>query len=64
MLNDLKVALAFLTRIPINHGPQISLRRSAALFPLVGALIGQIGVFDYYLSYSILPTLDSASISI
>jgi adenosylcobinamide-GDP ribazoletransferase len=64
MFNDLKVALAFLTRIPINHGPQISLRRSAALFPLVGALIGLIGGLVFYLSSAILPPLVSASISI
>ena len=64
MLNDLKVALAFLTRIPINHGPQISLRRSAALFPLVGALIGLIGGLVFYLTSAILPPLVSASISI
>lgn len=64
MLNDLKVALAFLTRIPINHGPQISLRRSAALFPLIGAFIGLIGGLVFYLSSAILPPLVSASISI
>lgn len=64
MLNDLKVAFAFLTRIPINHGPQISLRRSAALFPLVGALIGLIGGLVFYVSSAILPPLVSASISI
>jgi adenosylcobinamide-GDP ribazoletransferase len=64
MLNDLKVALAFLTRIPINHGPQISLRRSAALFPLVGAFIGLIGGLVFYVSSAILPPLVSASISI
>jgi adenosylcobinamide-GDP ribazoletransferase len=64
MLNDLKVALAFLTRIPINHGPQISLRRSAALFPLVGALIGLVGGLVFYVSSAILPPLVSASISI
>ena len=64
MLNDLKVALAFLTRIPINLGPQISLRRSAALFPLVGALIGLIGGLVFYVSSAILPPLVSASISI
>jgi len=64
MLKDLKVALAFLTRIPISHGPQISLRRSAALFPLVGAFIGLVGGSVFYLSSAILPTLVSASISI
>ena len=64
MLNDLKVALAFLTRIPINHGPQISLRRSAALFPLVGAYIGLVGGLVFYVSSAILPPLVSASISI
>ncbi|MBM3743434.1 MAG: adenosylcobinamide-GDP ribazoletransferase [Actinobacteria bacterium] len=64
MLNDLKVALAFLTRIPINHGPQISLRRSAALFPLIGVFIGLTGGLVFYLSSAILPPLVSASISI
>lgn len=64
MLNNLKVALAFLTRIPINHGPQISLQRSAALFPLVGAFIGLVGGSVFYLSSAILPPLVAASISI
>jgi adenosylcobinamide-GDP ribazoletransferase len=64
MLNNLKVALAFLTRIPINHGPQISLHRSAALFPLVGAFIGLVGGSVFYLSSAILPPLVAASISI
>lgn len=64
MLNDLKVAVAFLTRIPINHGPQISLRKSAAFFPLVGSLIGLIGGTVFYLASLILPALASAAFSI
>lgn len=40
MINDVKVAFAFLTRIPITHKDEISIQRSAAWFPLVGFTIG------------------------
>lgn len=40
MINDVKVAFAFLTRIPITHKDEFSIQRSAAWFPLVGATIG------------------------
>ena len=40
MINDIKVAFAFLTRIPIGHKPDISIQRSAVWFPFVGWVIG------------------------
>ena len=40
MINDIKVAFAFLTRIPIHHKDEISIQRSAVWFPLVGFVIG------------------------
>jgi adenosylcobinamide-GDP ribazoletransferase len=40
MLNDVRVAIAFLTRIPISHGSRIDMGRIARWFPTVGLLIG------------------------
>lgn len=40
MINDVKVAFAFLTRIPITHKDEVSIQRSAIWFPLVGSAIG------------------------
>jgi adenosylcobinamide-GDP ribazoletransferase len=64
MINDIKVAFAFLTRIPINHKPEISIQRSAVWFPLVGWVIGGVtGLLFYFLSQGI-PTLPAAAITI
>ena len=64
MINDIKVAFAFLTRIPINHKPEISIQRSAVWFPLVGWVIGCVtGVIFYFLSQGI-PELPAAAITI
>jgi adenosylcobinamide-GDP ribazoletransferase len=64
MINDIKVAFAFLTRIPINHKPEISIQRSAVWFPLVGWVIGGVtGVLFYFLSQGI-PALPAAAITI
>lgn len=40
MINDVKVAFAFLTRIPITHKDEVSIQRSAIWFPFVGSAIG------------------------
>ena len=53
MITDIKVAFAFMTRIPIKHKPEISLRRSARWFPVVGALVGLTSPTTYFLSYEI-----------
>jgi adenosylcobinamide-GDP ribazoletransferase len=64
MINDIKVAFAFLTRIPINHKPEISIQRSAVWFPLVGWIIGGVtGILFYFLSQGI-PALPAAAITI
>jgi adenosylcobinamide-GDP ribazoletransferase len=64
MINDIKVAFAFLTRVPINHKPEISIQRSAVWFPLVGWVIGSVtGIFFYFLSQGI-PALPAAAMSI
>lgn len=64
MLNDIKVSIAFLTRIPINHGPEIKLHKSAIWFPLVGFFIGVMSGFSYFFLAQLLPVLPSAAISL
>ena len=64
MLNDLKVAFAFLTRIPIKHNEKIRLERSAGLFPAVGLFIGIISGISYYLGMAILDPIAAAAITV
>jgi len=64
MINDIKVAFAFLTRIPIGHKPDISIQRSAVWFPFVGWVIGGVtGILYYFLSQGI-PAMPAAAITI
>jgi adenosylcobinamide-GDP ribazoletransferase len=64
MINDIKVAFAFLTRIPIGHKPDISIQRSAVWFPFIGWVIGGVtGILYYFLSQGI-PALPAAAITI
>jgi adenosylcobinamide-GDP ribazoletransferase len=53
MITDIKVAFAFMTRIPIKHKPEISLRRAARWFPVVGAFVGLASATTYFLTYEI-----------
>ncbi|MEN9679904.1 MAG: hypothetical protein RLZ57_1033 [Actinomycetota bacterium] len=53
MITDIKVAFAFMTRIPIKHKPEISLRRAARWFPVVGAFVGLASAITYFLTYEI-----------
>ena len=53
MITDIKVAFAFMTRIPIKHKEDISLRHAARWFPLVGAFVGLVSAFIYFLTYEI-----------
>lgn len=39
-LHDLRLTVAFLTRVRVTHGPHVELDRMARWFPLVGLLIG------------------------
>lgn len=60
MINDIKVAFAFLTRIPINHSPEVRIYKSAAWFPLVGFITGCISGGMYNLLSQVLSLLPAA----
>ena len=64
MINDIKVAFAFLTRIPIAHKPDISIQRSAMWFPLVGFVLGLSSSLVFLGLYQLIPTLPAAAITI
>ena len=64
MLNDIKVSFAFLTRIPINHGHDIKLHKSAIWFPLVGFFIGVMSGLAYFFLAQLLPALPAAALSL
>jgi adenosylcobinamide-GDP ribazoletransferase len=53
LIHDCKVALAFLTRLPVGDGrgwSEFDLAASVPLFPVVGALIGLAGSIGYALA--------------
>jgi adenosylcobinamide-GDP ribazoletransferase len=64
MINDIKVAFAFLTRIPIKHGSEVNITRSAVWFPLVGFIIGLVTGATYLLLSNLLPSLPASAIAI
>lgn len=64
MINDIRVAFAFLTRIKINHGQEVSIARSARWFPLVGWVIGAVTGSLFYLLSQFIPPLPAAALAI
>jgi adenosylcobinamide-GDP ribazoletransferase len=64
MINDIRVAFAFLTRIPIGHKPDISIQRSAMWFPLVGSVLGLSSGLVFLVLNQIIPALPAAAITI
>jgi adenosylcobinamide-GDP ribazoletransferase len=68
LLRDCKVALAFLTRLPLSEGRSWSgadLATSAPLFPLVGTLVGLAGGLAYACALWLgLPPLPAAAIAL
>jgi adenosylcobinamide-GDP ribazoletransferase len=68
LIHDCKVALAFLTRLPVRHGrswSDLDLAASVPLFPVVGALIGLAGAFGYALAVWLgLPPWPAAAIAL
>lgn len=46
-LHHLTVTIGFLSRIPVRHDPDVHMGRVAALFPVVGAMIGMITAAVY-----------------
>src|SRR4029450_13138448 len=68
LIHDCKVALAFLTRLPVRHGRvwrDADLAGSMPLFPLVGALIGLAGGLAYALALGLgLPPWPAATLAL
>lgn len=64
MINDIKVAFAFLTRIPIKHNEPVRLNRSAVWFPLVGFIVGLISGLTYFALANFFSTLVASVIAI
>jgi adenosylcobinamide-GDP ribazoletransferase len=68
LIHDCKVALAFLTRLPVRERrtwPDDDLAASVPLFPLVGALIGLAGAIGYALAVWLgLPPWPAAAIAL
>jgi adenosylcobinamide-GDP ribazoletransferase len=68
LIHDCKVALAFLTRLPVRHGRvwrDADLAGSMPLFPLVGALIGLAGGLAYALALGLgLPPWPAAALAL
>ena len=68
LIHDCKVALAFLTRLPVRERrawPEADLAASVALFPVVGALIGLAGGVGYtFAVWLSLPPWPAAAIAL
>jgi adenosylcobinamide-GDP ribazoletransferase len=68
LIHDCKVALAFLTRLPVRERPawrDADLAASVPLFPVVGALIGVAGSIGYALAVWLgLPPWPAATIAL
>jgi len=68
VLHDGKVALAFLTRLPVRPGrpwQAAELAASVTMFPLVGLLVGMLGAFAYAAATALgLPPLLAALLAI
>ena len=68
LIHDCKVALAFLTRLPVRHGQAwryADLAASVPLFPVVGALIGLAGGLAYALAIWLgLPSWPAAALAL
>ena len=68
LIHDCKVALAFLTRLPVHQGQAwryADLAASVPLFPVVGALIGLAGGLAYALAIWLgLPSWPAAALAL
>ncbi|HEX6113175.1 MAG TPA: adenosylcobinamide-GDP ribazoletransferase [Geminicoccaceae bacterium] len=67
LVHDCKVALAFLTRLPVAPEPAAhgaSLAASVVMFPVVGALIGLLGGVAYALASLGLPPWPAATVAL
>lgn len=63
-LNDIKVAIAFLTRVKVKHSTQVSIPRSARWFPLVGLLVGLFLAVITLILHALLPNFSAVSLTL
>ena len=64
MINDVKVAFAFLTRIPITHKDEVSIQRSAIWFPFVGSVIGLFSGLVFVGLNELIPATPAAALTL
>src|SRR5712671_382347 len=68
LIDDLRVALAFYTRLPVAQptpADGATLARAGWAAPLVGVLIGALGALAYWIAYRLnLPALVSATLAV
>jgi adenosylcobinamide-GDP ribazoletransferase len=62
--HHLTVTVGFLTRIPVRHAPDVHMGRVAALFPVIGAVIGVIVAAVYAGANEIVPIAPSAALAL
>jgi adenosylcobinamide-GDP ribazoletransferase len=63
-IHDLKVAIAFLTRIPVSHGPVLSMGGVSSWFPIVGAVVGLIASGVWVVGNTVLAPLSASALTI
>ena len=63
-IHDLKVATAFLTRIPVSHGPVLSMGGVSSWFPIVGAVVGLIASGVWVVGNTVLAPLSASALTI
>jgi adenosylcobinamide-GDP ribazoletransferase len=67
MLADLRLAISFLTRLPLPHQgglPPGSLGRAMRFFPVAGLLVGALGGAVFALAHAILPAAPAAVLAL
>ncbi len=64
LLGDLKVAIGFLTRVPVRVEGEVSLARAMALFPLVGAGVGAVQAAVFAAAILVLPPFAAALLAL
>src|SRR5260370_37412575 len=68
LLDELRVAVAFYTRLPVAQPTPVdgaALARAAWAAPLVGVLIGALGALAYWIAYRLnLPPLVAATLAV
>jgi adenosylcobinamide-GDP ribazoletransferase len=65
VFGDVRVAVGFLTRLPVGSpSPATGLGRAAAYFPLVGLVVGGVGLGAWYVGVALLGPLAGAVLSV